>query len=192
MRSKKLVVTALVVLALGLVSGTRARADAYALDAMHTAVSFKVQHLGLSWTHGRFNDVDGNFTIDKETPANSSFELTIKVGSIDTNNKKRDGHLLSPDFFNAKQYPVIAFKSTGVKAIDGGYSVTGDFTLHGVTKSITIPLKGGKEAELPKGVKRTGFSTDLILKRTLFGMDKLIQAVGDDVHIAISFEGTKK
>jgi polyisoprenoid-binding protein YceI len=168
-----------------------ARADEYALDDSHTSVSFKIQHLGLSWVHGRFDDVSGTFGIDKDA-SKSSFSLTIKTKSIDTNNKKRDDHLSSGDFFNIAQYPTITFKSTAVKAVDGGYEVKGDLTMHGETKSVSFTLKGGKEAEFPKGVHRTGFSTDLTLKRSEFGMDKLANAIGDEVQISISFEGVKK
>jgi polyisoprenoid-binding protein YceI len=168
-----------------------ARADDYALDEMHTAANFKISHLGLSWTYGRFDDLSGSFTIDADA-GKSAFALTIKTDSIDTNNKKRDDHLRSPDFFNVKQFPAITFKSTSVKAAEGGYEVTGDLTLHGVTKSVTFPLKGGKTAEFPKGTVRTGYSTELVLKRSDYGMDKLAPAVGDEVYIAISFEGTKK
>jgi polyisoprenoid-binding protein YceI len=167
-------------------------ADEYTIDPMHTAVYFKIEHLGISWTFGRFDDVAGNFTIDKEDPSKSSFAMTIKAESLDTNNKKRDEHLRSPDFFNVKQYPVIAFTSTAVKSVAGGYEVTGDFNLHGTTKSITFTLKGGKEAEFPKGTHRIGFSTELTLKRADFGMDKLLEAVGNEVIIAISFEGIRK
>ena len=166
-----------------------ARAADYAVDPMHSGVNFKISHLGLAWVYGRFDEFSGSFTIDG---AKASFALTIKTESVDTNNKKRDDHLRSPDFFNAKQFPVITFKSTSVKPITGGYDVTGDFTLHGVTKSITFPLKGGRTAEFPKGVQRTGFSTELVIKRSEFGMDKMTNAIGDEVHVAISFEGTKK
>jgi polyisoprenoid-binding protein YceI len=166
-------------------------ADEYSVDPMHTAVTFRISHLGLSWVHGRFNDVSGGFTIDSD-PANCTFALKINADSIDSGNKKRDDHLRSPDFFNVKQYPMISFQSTAVKAIEGGYEVTGDLSLHGVTKSITFPLKGGRTAEFPKGVQRTGYSTELILKRSEFGMDKMLQAIYDDVHIAVSFEGVKK
>jgi polyisoprenoid-binding protein YceI len=165
-----------------------ARADDYALDPAHAAVNFKVSHLGLSWTYGRFKEVSGAFTID---PAKTSFTLAMKTGSIDTDNAQRDEHLKSPDFFNAKQFPEISFKSTAVKAVKDGYEVTGDLTLHGVTKPVTFNLTGGKTAEL-KGVTRTGFSTELVLKRSDFGLDKFKEAIGDEVHISISFEGTKK
>jgi polyisoprenoid-binding protein YceI len=164
------------------------RADDYTLDDAHSSVSFKIQHLGLSWVHGRFDDVAGAFAIDKDDAGKSSFSLTIKTKSIDTNNKKRDEHLSSGDFFNVAQYPTITFKSTAVKAVDGGYEVKGDLTLHGETKPVTFTLKGGKEAEFPKGMHRTG----LTLKRSEFGMDKLANAIGDEVQISISFEGVKK
>jgi polyisoprenoid-binding protein YceI len=167
-------------------------ADDYALDEMHSAVTFKVSHLGLSWTYGRFNDVSGSFTIDPDNADKCSFSLNVKVASLDTNNKKRDDHLRSPDFFNVKTYPTITFKSTSVKAAKDGYEVTGELTLHGETKSVTFPLKGGRKAEFPKGVRRTGFSTELVIKRSDFGMDKMKPAIGDEVYIAISFEGTKK
>jgi polyisoprenoid-binding protein YceI len=181
---------------LGLVLGSAAAAvraaDDYTLDGMHSSVSFKIEHLGLSWVHGRFDNFSGNFTIDPDDPSKSSFSMTIKPESVDTNNKKRDDHLRSPDFFNVKQYPTLTFKSTAVKAIDGGYEVTGDLTLHGETKPVTLSLKGGKKAEFPKGFQRTGYSTDLTLKRSEFGMDKMVGPLGDEVLIAISFEGVKK
>ena len=181
---------ALLVLA-GLAASAPA-ADEYALDPMHSAVSFKVSHLGLSWTHGRFNDVSGSFTIDPDNADRCSFSLAIKVASLDTNNTKRDEHLRSPDFFNVKTYPTMTFKSKSVKSVKDGYEVTGDLTLHGETKSLTFALKGGRKAEFPKGVQRTGYSTELMLKRSDFGMDKMKPAIGDEVYISISFEGTKK
>lgn len=167
-------------------------ADEYTVDGMHKSVSFKASHLGLSWTHGRFNDVSGSFQIDPADAGKCSFSLTIKAESVDTGFAKRDDHLRSPDFFNVKQFPTLAFQSTEVKPIKDGYQVTGNFTLHGVTKSVSFPLVGGRKAELPKGVQRTGFSTELSIKRSDFGMDKMTEAIGDEVFISISFEGTKK
>ena len=167
------------------------RADEYGIDAVHSSVGFKIQHLGISWIQGRFNNMSGTFTLDKD-PAKSSFNLTIQADSIDTNNKNRDDHLRSPDFFNVKQIPAMSFKSTAVRMVDGTIEVTGDFTLHGVTKPITFTLKGGRMAEFPKGVQRTGYSTELSIKRSEFGMDKLTDAIGDTVYLAISFEGVKK
>jgi len=183
----------LAALVLSVLGAARARAaDDYAIDGMHSGVNFKISHLGLSWIYGRFDGFSGDFTIDPDDPGKSSFAMTIKAESIDTNNPKRDDHLRSPDFFNVKQFPVISFKTTSVKAVNGGYEVTGDFTMHGVTKSITFPLMGGQKAEFPKGMQRTGYSTELTLKRSEFGIDKFAEMLGDEVRIAISFEGTKK
>ena len=125
-------------------------------------------------------------------PPKSSFQLTIKTDSIDTANKARDEHLRQPDYFDTKQFPTISFVSTDVKAIDGGYEVQGDFTMHGVTKSITLVLKGGKESEF-KGTKRVPFSTELSLKRSDFGFDKnAIGPIGDEALIMIDCEGMRK
>jgi len=169
-------------------------AENYSIDPMHSGVNFKISHIGLSWVHGRFNNYAGTFTIDPEDAGKCSFELKINAETIDTNNSKRDAHLRSPDFFNAKQFPAITFESTGVKAIKDGYEVTGNLTMHGATKPVTFALLGGKTAEFPPGVPRTGYSTELILKRSEFGVGKeqFANALGEDVHVAISFEGTAK
>lgn len=166
-------------------------ADNYKLDPVHTAVTFKISHLGLSWTYGRFNDVSGQFTIDSADAGGTSFALSMKPESVDTGNSKRDDHLRGPDFFNVKQFPVLTFTSKSVKPIEGGYEVTGDMTLHGTTRSVTFSLTGGRTAELPPGVRRTGYSTEFKLKRSDFGMDKMIGAIGDEIDVAISFEGVK-
>ena len=189
---KHIVRTALALFVPVLVVPGTLRADDYALDPAHTAVTFKVSHLGLSWTHGRFKDVSGSFSVDPANPAGTAFSLSIKVDSLDTDNAKRDEHLKSPDFFNDKQFPTITFKSTAVKPVDGGVQVTGDLTLHGTTKAVTFNLLGGRTAEFPKGVQRTGYSTELVIKRSDFGVDKLKEAIGDEVYVSISFEGVKK
>ncbi len=184
MRKGSFVTAAIVLLS---AFASTARADDYTIDAMHGGVTFRVSHLDLSNVYGRFNTVSGSFKIDG---ANSSFDMAIKADSVDTGNKGRDDHLRGGDFFNAKQFSQITFKSTAVKPVEGGLEVTGDFTMHGVTKPITFTLKGGKVAEM-KG-KRTGYSTELVLKRSTWGMDKFTQMIGDDVQVAISIEGVSK
>ena len=182
----------LVVLVLG-ASGAAARAaDTYPLDLAHSSMTFMIQHLGISFVHGRFNDFSGAFTVDKDSPGKTQFEMTIKADSIDTNIKKRDDHLRGPEFFDIKRFPEMTFKSTKVEAIDGGYKVTGNFTMHGVTKSISFDLKGGKTVEFPKGTQRTGFATAFILRRADFGINSLPDGIANDVNIFIGFEGTKK
>jgi polyisoprenoid-binding protein YceI len=167
-------------------------ADTYAVDPLHTSVTFKIQHLGISWVHGRFNEMSGSITVDRDDPTKSSFTLTIKPETVDTNNSNRDTHLRSPDFFNVKQFPTLTFKSTSIKPVADGYQVTGDLTMHGETKSISFMLQGGKTVELPKGMHHVGFATDLVLKRSEFGMDKMLNALGDEIHISIGLEGTRR
>lgn len=167
-------------------------ADDYVVDTEHAAATFRISHLGLSWTHGRFKGLSGKFVVDAANPANSRFELSARVDTVDTDNAKRDEHLRGPDFFNVKQFPMITFKSTLVKPVENGFQVTGDLTLHGVTKPVTFPLLGGRSAEFPKGVKRTGYTGELTIKRSQFGMDKMTDFIGDEVPIVLSFEGTKK
>lgn len=167
-----------------------ARAQTYAVDLNHSSITFMIQHLGISFVHGRFNEFSGTFTIDKDA-AKSSFEMTIKADSIDTAIKARDERLRGPDFFDVKKYPDMTFKSKKVEAIDGGYKVTGDFTMHGVTKSVTFDLKGGKTIEF-KGKHITGFATAFILRRADFGISALPDGIANDVNIFIGFEGIKK
>jgi polyisoprenoid-binding protein YceI len=167
-------------------------ADDYKVDGVHSSISFQVQHFGISYVHGRFNEMAGEFSIDKADPSKSSCTLTIKTESVDTNNKGRDTHLKSGDFFNVKQFPTITFKSKSFKAVEGGYEVTGDLTLHGETKPITFKLSGGKEIDSPKMGKRIGFWADLKINRSEFGMNKMLEGIGDPVYISVGVEGTKK
>ncbi|WP_182867507.1 YceI family protein [Rhodopirellula sp. JC639] len=167
-------------------------ADVYDYDGVHSSVSFKARHLDISWIHGRFNEVSGTFSLDRQDPSKSTFALTIKADSIDTANKARDEHLRQPDYFDTKQFPTIEFRSTSVKPIDGGYEVTGDFTMHGTTNQITLVLMGGKEHDFKK-VKRVAFSTELSLKRSDYGFDaRAIGPIGDTALIMIDCEGVRE
>jgi polyisoprenoid-binding protein YceI len=169
-------------------------ADNYALDTAHTSMIFGVNHMGFSYTYGRFNKLDGKYTLDEANPAGCSFELTIDASSVDTNDAKRDGHLKSADFLNAGEFPLITFKSTAVtgEKNDQGetaYQVKGDLTLHGVTRPVTLPLRLLKVGAGPDGKQRSGFICETRILRSEFGMTNMIPGVGDDVAITISFEG---
>jgi polyisoprenoid-binding protein YceI len=193
MNRRFLLIFGSLVLFVGVAAHARA-ADIYTIDPIHSGVNFKISHVGLSWVYGRFDSFSGNFSIDADDAGKATFELKINTDSVDTNNKQRDTHLRSPDFFNVKQFPAITFESTAVKAIDKGYEVTGNLTMHGVTKPVTFSLVGGKKAQFPPGTSRTGYSTELIIKRMDFGVgqEKFAGALGEDVHVAISFEGVLK
>ncbi|HEX3655576.1 MAG TPA: YceI family protein [Pirellulales bacterium] len=188
------VIRQLSVAGLLLALATTARAaDSFKVDPVHSSVSFMISHAGISYIHGRFNDFSGTFVIDKDDPSKSSFTFSVKVDSVDTNNPKRDEHLRAYDYFDAKQFPTMSFKSTSVKPVEGGYQVAGDFTLHGVTKPITLNLEGSsKTVEFPKGTPRVGFVTSPVIKRSEFGMTAGLPSVGDDVHITIGVEAAKE
>jgi polyisoprenoid-binding protein YceI len=183
---------ALAALAALMGTASPAMAQDYVVDGMHAGISFKIAHMGLSWIQGRFDEFKGQFTIDATTPEKTSFELSINPASIDTNNQKRDEHLRSPDFLNVRQFPAMKFKSTAVRPIKGGYEVTGDFTMHGVTKPVTFELIGGRTQEMPKGVQRIGFSSEFALKRADFGVGQVTPMLGEKIYATVSFEGTRK
>jgi len=168
-------------------------AETYTVDPVHSSISFMISHAGISNIHGRFNDFSGKFTIDPSDPAKSSFALTIPIESIDTNNVKRDEHLRAPDYFNAKQFPTMSFQSTKVKATDDGYEVTGDLTMHGVTKPVSFTLKGGhKVVEFPKGTPRIGVVSTFSLSRSAYGVDVEPKGLGDEITIVVGIEAAKK
>jgi polyisoprenoid-binding protein YceI len=167
-------------------------ADTYTVDPVHSSISFMISHVGISNIHGRFNAFSGKITIDPADASQSSFALTIPIASIDTNNVKRDEHLRAPDYFNAKQFPNMSFKSTSVKAVEGGYEVTGDLTLHGVTKPVSFTLKGGdKVVEFPKKIKRIGFVSTFSIRRSDFGVTAERKNLGDEIPITVGIEAAK-
>ena len=168
-------------------------ADTYEVDASHSMIIFRAKHMGVSYNYGRFNEFSGNLAVDETDAANSMIELEVKAASVDTGNEKRDQHLRSPDFFNAKQFPVITFKSTEVKKVDEDtLEVTGDLGLHGVKKSVTVEVVITGKGKNQQGTALIGFETTFTIKRSEFGMDYIIGAVSDDIRITVSVEGMKK
>ncbi|QDU71922.1 YceI family protein [Mucisphaera calidilacus] len=173
-----------------LIAAPTIAADDYALDTAHTAIVFKVDHAGRSFTWGNFNQIEGNFTIDNDNPANSSFAFTVAADSIDTNHRQRDNHLRGPDFFNVRRYPDITLNSTSVQPIDDGLRVTADITLLGTTRPVTFDLTKLGEGE-SRGKTYVGYDTQLTIKRSEFGMDYGLGGIGDDVTLFVSFEGER-
>lgn len=172
------------------------RAEGYAVDPSHASIIFGISHLGYSYIYGRFNKVSGSYQLDRANPAASQFQLVINAASIDSNDPKRDEQLRGPDFFNVRQFPVISFQSTRVtpRQSERGmlFEVTGNLTIHGVTRQVTLPIKKLGEGKGPYGNYRTGFLCQTSLKRSEFGMTNMIPMVGDEVAITISFEGLRQ
>ncbi|RKU14114.1 polyisoprenoid-binding protein [Candidatus Poribacteria bacterium] len=174
---------------------SQSAAKAYQIDAVHSSVLFRAKHLGVSYNYGRFNEFSGSIMMDETDVPKSKVEFEVKTASVDTANEKRDQHLRSPDFFNAKQFPVITFKSTKVSAKAGQENmleVTGDFALHGVKKSITVDVEITGKGKHPQDGELIGFETTFGIKRSEYGMTYGMQGVSDDIRITVSIEAAHK
>lgn len=168
-------------------------ADTWSVDPSHSTAIFRIKHFNASWQYGRFNDVSGTFVFDDADPTKSTLELSIKTDSVDTNNQKRDDHLKGPDFFNAAQYPTMTFKSKKVAAKSGNvWAVTGDLTIHGTTKEITVDVERTGTGKDPWGGTRTGAEATFTIKRSDYGVSGLPDGLGDEVRIVVSAEAIKK
>lgn len=173
-------------------TASAAESGTYKLDPSHSMAIFRVKHFDISYTYGRINNPEGTVVFDAADAAKCSVEVTIKAANVDTDNEKRDAHLKNPDFFDADKHPTLSFKSKSVKKDGDAYMVTGDFTLLGVTKELTVKasLTGSNKHE--KMGERIGFESTFDIKRSDFGMNKLIPGASDEVRITISLEGVKQ
>ena len=170
-------------------------ADTYQIDTSHTYLGFEINHLGFSTTYGRFTDVSGTIDLDEENPEASSVDVTIVPASIYTGDEKRDEHLRGEDFFNVAEFPDMSFKSTSIeKTGEDTGKITGDLTMHGVTKPVTLDTTFTKKGDYPmqEGMKAVGFNATTGLKRSDFGIDKYVPMVGDEVTITISLEAQRQ
>jgi polyisoprenoid-binding protein YceI len=188
---------ALVAAAAVLAASPALAADSYTFDKSHTTVLFQVRHIVTNVT-GKFKDFAGTIQIDKADPSASTVEFTIQAASVDTNEPKRDEHLRSADFFDVAKQPTITFKSTAVKATGkDAYSVTGNLTLRGVTKTVALPVQFLGEGKDPWGNEKVGFDITTVLNRKDYGinwnktLDQGGVLVGDEVKVQISVEANK-
>jgi polyisoprenoid-binding protein YceI len=176
-----------------------AEASTWNVDPMHSHASFSVRHMVISNVRGEFQKVSGAAKLDEKDLAHSSVEATIETASVDTRVAKRDEDLRSPNFFDVTKYPTITFKSTKVeKAGQGKLKVTGDLTMHGVTKPVVLDVVGpSAEIKDPWGNTRRGISASTKINRKDWGLSysKMIEAgpvIGDDVAIEIEAELVKQ
>jgi len=174
-------------------------ADTFTIDKNHSEASFTVRHF-VSRVGGKFDDFSGAINGDLAKPDAASVEFTIKTASIDTGVADRDNHLRSADFFDAANNPEITFKSTSIKptAKKNVFDVTGNLTMRGVTKQVTLPVELLGTAKDPRGNVRAGFTTHITLNRKDYGINwnKALDEGGfmlsDDVDITINLETVKR
>src|SRR3989441_7652730 len=181
-----------------LISAAAFAADTFVIDKNHSEAIFQVRHM-VSRVSGRFDDFAGTINVDRANPSVSSVEFTIKAPSIDTGVADRDKHLRSADFFDAEKYPEISFKSTSIKPSGKKdvYDVTGAFTMHGVSKTITLPVEFLGFIKDPRGNERAGFSAHTTLNRKDYGiiwnraLDNGGTLLSDDVDVTVNIEAAK-
>ena len=164
--------------------------ETFNIDSVHSTAIFRVQHLGAGNFYGRFNELEG--TIDWDAEAGPSFDVSIKIESVDSGNEALDKHLKNADFFDAKQFPTMTFKSTGAKKMGDNWKVMGEMTMHGVTKAVEVDMEFVGRADIGRG-DRVGFETTFTVKRSDFGMNWGVEngALGDATKIIVSLEGIK-
>lgn len=191
---------ALAVLTIAALQSTVAFADpvTYSIDKSHTEVGFEIRHI-FSKVQGRFNSFTAKIVFDEKTPANISVEASADANSIWTDNERRDGHLKSADFFDAEKFPVITFKSTKVVAAGKNkYKITGDFTMHGVTKPVTFDAEFLGAGAVGVGGQswgtKAGFTATTVINRKDFGvswnkaLDNGGAMLSDEVTINLNIE----
>jgi polyisoprenoid-binding protein YceI len=175
-----------------------AQTSTWKVDADHSGIEFKIRHFGVSNVRGTMHlskAAPAFVKLDEKDITKSSVEAVIDAASIDTRETARDGHLKSPDFFNVAQFPNLTFKSTSITRSEGKLLLTGELTLAGVTKPVTLTLDGPAAPQTdPKGVTRSGFSATGILKRTdfNFGSKYSPPLLGDGVEFTIDIEMDKQ
>lgn len=171
----------------------------YTVDPDHTAITFKVRHMGISYVAGTFDKFEGSFSFDAKDIKDSKAQATISANSVNTKNQKRDDHLRSPEFLNAEKNSQITFKSQEIFEIkENNFKVRGELTINGVAKEVVLDAQFQGEVKDPWGNERAAFNATTTINRKDFGLlwNKLLETgglvVGEDVNIAIEVEGIKK
>ena len=167
----------------------------YTIDPVHSTAGFKVRHLMVSNVRGEFSNLTGKVVFDTDNPSLSTVEASIDATTVTTREEQRDTHLKSADFFDVAKYPAITFVSKKVTGSDGEYKVTGDLTIHGVTKSVVLDVEGpAPEAKDPWGNLKSGASATTKISRKEFGMEfnMVLETggvmVGDEISIHLELE----
>jgi polyisoprenoid-binding protein YceI len=168
----------------------------YKVDIAHSKVGFEVTHLVVATVEGKFSEFEGTFKIDPKLEK-SNIDVTIKAASVNTDNKDRDEHLRSPDFFDAKKFEKLTFKSKKITGTPEALKVSGDLTIHGVTKPVVLDAKYTGSVKDPWGNERVAFRASTKINRKDFGLNwsKAVEVgpvVGDEVTLDLRVEAIKE
>jgi polyisoprenoid-binding protein YceI len=169
----------------------------YVIDQSHMSIAFMVWHVGFAKTLGIFREAEGSFVFDPEAPAVRDIDVTIQAASVFTNHQKRDDHLRQADFLDVANHPTITFRGTSATSTGPRTgTVTGDLTIRGVTRPVTLDVVWNKSADYPfgDGHHAAGISARTTIKRSDFGMTYAVQGglVGDEVEIILEFEAIRQ
>jgi polyisoprenoid-binding protein YceI len=171
----------------------------WTIDGAHSSITFTVRHMVVSKVRGRFTRWNGTITMDERDPSGATVEVAIEPASVDTGVEQRDQHLRSPDFFDVERFPEMTFQSTGVESRgEGAYRLTGDLSMHGVTRPVTLDVEYSGSTRDPWGGVRAGFSARGSLDRRDFGLtyNQLLETggvvVGERVQIDIEVEAVRQ
>jgi len=171
------------------VAARESAAETFQIDPVHSVVLFRIKHLGVGYYHGRFNDISGTFGVGEGATAS----ISVKADSVDTNNDKRDGHLKSPDFLSAKEFPEITFVAESLAKGEGDVvEAKGTLTLRGVSKPLSVPMTHVGTGKGMQGETRAGFEGTFTIKRADFGVSWGPQALGEEITITVAIEGVKQ
>jgi len=173
---------------------TAALAASYTIDETHAHAAFRVSHLGFSHTLGQFKEISGSLEFDEANPTASSVSVTINTASVDSANEARDEHLRKADFLNVEEFPTMTFTSTAIEVTgEKTGKLTGDLTLLGVTKPVTLDVTFNQEGPHPFDPSKivAGFSASGEINRTNFGMAYAAPAIGETVELMIEVEARK-
>ena len=181
---------AVITAAIALTVSAFGQAKTWQIDPNHSAAQFSVRHLGISTVRGAFTKVSGTASYDPADPGKTTLEATIEASSIDTRVQRRDNDLRSPNFFDVAKYPTLTFKSRKVETAGAGkLKITGDLTIHGVTKEVVLDVDGpSAPMQDPKGDAHMGASASTKINRKDFGVNGGGGMVGDEVPITIDVE----
>jgi len=184
-----------IALTLAIAIPSLAQAADYVIDTKgaHAAIQFRIKHLGYSWLSGRFNDFGGSFSYDEASPDASKVEVSIRTASIDSNHAERDKHLRSKDFLDVEKYPEARFVSTGYKENgDDTALLSGNLTLHGITRPVQIMVTQIGHGPDPWGGYRRGFQGTTSLKLADFGIDYDLGPASREVELTLMVEGIRQ